>query len=477
VTESLCFLSAVDLAELIATRQLSAAELVAAHLEQIARTNPAVNAIVTLVPEQALVRAREIDESLADDGAPSPLTGLPVVHKDLEPTAGIRTTMGSPIFADWIPDESSLIVEQIRAAGAITVGKSNTPEFGAGSQTFNRVFGATLNPWDTSRTCGGSSGGAAVALACGMVPLADGSDTGGSLRNPASFCSVVGFRPSPGRVPTWPARDPWSPLSVHGPMARTVADAALFLAAIAGPNAKVPFCLSEPGSVFANSLEHDLTGTRVAWSPDAGGLPIEPQVVEALAGVPATLEAIGCTVVDGFPDLGDAGEIFETLRGVAYEASLGELYDERSADLKDTVRWNIELGRRLTTAQAGEATRSHAQLLERVVVFMEMVDFLALPVSQVAPFDVGVDWPREVAGMPMRTYIEWMRSCSDITLTGCPAISVPAGFTGEGLPVGLQLVGRFRDDLGVLRLAHAFEAATGLTERRPPVATRDASGS
>jgi amidase len=465
----LCFLPAVELSALLARRELSATEVTAAHLEQIELVNPAVNAIVTLVPEQALERARELDAGIARGETPGVLAGLPVVHKDLQLTTGIRTTMGSPIYADWIPEESSLIVQRAQDAGAVTLGKSNTPEFGAGSQTFNRVFGATLNPWDTRRTCGGSSGGSAVALACGMAALADGSDMGGSLRNPASFCGVVGLRPSPGRVPDWPTLDPWSPLGVVGPMARTVADLALFLRAIAGPDRRVALSLSEPGSLFAAPLERDLTGVRVAWSPDAGGLPVEREVVEALADAPATLEALGCTVLEEFPDLHDAGEIFETLRGAAFEMSLGELYDERPDDLKDTIRWNVEVGRRLSASDLGAAIQRHGQLVARVAAFMEHVDFLALPVSQVAPFEVTVEWPGEVAGTPMRSYIEWMRSCSDITLTGSPAISVPAGLTPYGLPVGLQLVGRFRDDLGVLQLAHAIEAATGLSAHRPPI--------
>src|SRR5262252_969518 len=223
----------------------------AAHLERIAAVNPRVNAIVTLVADCAMAAACEADETLARGGAVGPLHGLPVAHKDLQQTAGIRTTFGSPMFSDFVPEQDSLVVERLRAAGAITIGKTNTPEFGAGSQTFNKVFGATLNPYDATKTCGGSSGGAAVALACGMLPIADGSDMGGSLRNPGSFCNVVGFRPSPGRVPTWPAADAWSTLSVDGPMARTVADVALTLSAIAGPDARSPLSLADPGRTFA----------------------------------------------------------------------------------------------------------------------------------------------------------------------------------------------------------------------------------
>jgi amidase len=369
-----------------------------------------------------------------------------------------------------VPEESSLIYERMRAAGGVTVGKTNTPEFGAGSQTFNPVFGATRNPHDLSKTCGGSSGGAAVAVACGMVPLADGSDLASSLRNPASFCNVVGLRPSPGRVPVWPSLDPWSPLSVEGPIARTVAGVALLLSAVAGPDERCPLSLPHTSDELAAPLDRDPAGTRIAWSPDAGGLPVEPAVRRALESVPETVEALGCELVDGFPDLSDALEVFSTLRAVGFELNLGPLYDERRDDLKETIRWNVELARRLTAADVATAMRRHAELVERMRRFMTEVDAVALPVCQVAPFDIDLEWPREVNGTPMRTYIEWMRSCSDITVTGCPAISVPAGFTPDGLPVGLQLVGRHGGELALLRLAYAFEQATRTGDRRPELA-------
>ncbi len=461
------FLTATELARRLRSRELSAVEVLDAHLAQIERMNPAVNAIVTLVPERAREAARAADEALAGGEPPGPLHGLPVAHKDLALTAGIRTTFGSPLYADWVPGESSLVVERIQAAGAITIGKTNTPEMGAGSQTFNPVFGATRNPYDLSKTCGGSSGGAATALASGMVPIADGSDMGGSLRNPASFCNVVGFRPSPGRVPVWPTEAPWSELSVEGPMARTVADVALLLSAIAGPDPRSPIALAGPGSVFAEPLDRAVRGVRVAWSDDAGGLPVDPAVTAALAPARRALEELRCEVVDGFPRLEDAGEIFQVLRAVEFEVGLGPEYDANPESLKDTIRWNLELARRLTAPDVARALREHAALRERVRRFMEDVDFLALPTVQVPPFDVEIEWVREIRGVEMETYVDWMRSCSDITVTACPAISVPAGFTPDGLPVGLQLVGRHRDDLGVLQLAHAFEQATRVGERRP----------
>src|SRR6266581_1751802 len=265
-TTDMCFMTATELARRIRAKELSARAVMEAHLTQIERVNPTVNAIVTLLPERAMAGARAADEALARGAAVGPLYGLPIAHKDLFLTKGIRTTYGSRIYADFVPDQDMLIVERMRHAGAITIGKTNTPEFGAGSQTFNDVFGATLNPYDLTKTCGGSSGGAAVALACGMVPLADGSDFGGSLRNPAGFCNVVGFRTAPGRVPIYPSTPGSSALSVEGPMARTVQDVAFLLSVMASPDPRVPISIDKPGSVFSRRLQRDFRGTRIAWS-------------------------------------------------------------------------------------------------------------------------------------------------------------------------------------------------------------------
>src|SRR4051812_19355598 len=308
--EELCFLPAHKLARLIRSRELSAVEVMDAHIAQIERVNPAVNAIVTFLPEQAREYARALDAAFARGEEPGPLAGLPVAHKDLIPTKGIRTTFGSPIFKDFVPDADALIVERQRTAGAITVGKTNTPEFGAGSQTFNPVFGPTCNPYDLAKTCGGSSGGAAAALACGMLPLADGSDLGGSLRNPASFCNVVGLRPSAGRVPNWPSVSAWFNMAVVGPLARTGEGCALMLSAIAGPDDRSPICLQDPGSMFANSLQRTFDGTRVAWSRDLGGLPVEPEVAEIMQSQRQVFSTLGCVIEDATPDLRDADEIF-----------------------------------------------------------------------------------------------------------------------------------------------------------------------
>src|SRR5215210_6388408 len=438
-----------------------------AHLSQIERVNPKVNAIVTLTAERAMARAFAADEALGRAEAVEPLHGLPVAHKDLLPTEGVRTTFGSLVYRDFVPDHDALVVERLRRACAITVGKTNTPEFGAGSQTYNEVFGETLNPYDTTRTCGG----AAVALACGMVPLADGSDMGGSLRNPASFCNVVGFRPSLGRVPSWPTQAAWSSLSTEGPMARTVRDAALMLAAISGPDPRSPLAVSEPGRDFLRPLERDFSSTRVAWSRDLGGLPVDPRVTAVLEGQRHVFEDIGCLVEDDEPDFTGADEVFETLRAWHFELNYGELLEEHRGRMKDTVVWNIEQGVGLSGPDVGRAERKRTELYHRVRTFMEGYDFLAAPVSQVPPFDVKRRYVTEINGVEMETYIDWMKSCYYVTVTGLPAISVPCGFTPEGLPVGVQIVGRPRDDLGVLQLAYAFEQVTGFGKHRPPIAT------
>jgi amidase len=342
VSSSLPWLSTIEMARLIRTKKLSAREVLAAHLQQIARVNPKVNAVVTLVPEQAEQAAAAADERQARGMPLGPLHGLPVVHKDLRETRGIRTTFGSPLFRHYIPTENDLVVERLQRAGAITLGKTNTPEFGAGSQTFNPVFGATRNPWDLTKTCGGSSGGAAVALACGLVPVADGSDMGGSLRNPAAFCNVVGFRPTVGRVPDPKAALAWSTLSTAGCLGRSVADLALVLSTIAGPDPRSPLSWEKPGALFVRPLSRRFAGVRIAWFKDLGGVPFDPRVrtmvdrhratLEALGWMVdrhrATLEALGCHVEQAEPDFSPAESSFRRLRAWhsanAYGAQLRE---------------------------------------------------------------------------------------------------------------------------------------------------------
>ena len=469
MANELCFFTATELARLIRAREVSCEDVMRAHLEQIERVNPLVNAIVTLLPERALDDAREADRQLARGAPLGPLHGLPVAHKDLLPTKGVRTTFGSPVHRDHVPQEDALLVQRLRAAGAVTIGKTNTPEFGAGSQTFNPVFGATRNPWDLSKTCGGSSGGAAVALACGMLPIADGSDLGGSLRNPASFCNVVGLRPAAGRVPSWPSLNAWFSLPVLGPMGRSVEDVALLLCAMAGPDSRAPISIAEPGSVFARPLGRDFRGARIAFSPSLGGLPIDSRVAKAIAGARGVLESIGLIVEEATPDLREADEVFQVLRAWNFELAYGALKRTHGAQMKDTVLWNIEQGERLTGPQLGRAEVLRTTLYQRTREFMERYAFLAAPVAQVPPFDVDQPWVTEIGGQRLHTYLDWMKSCYHITVTGLPAASVPCGFTAEGLPVGLQLVSRHQDEFGLLQLAYAFQQATLLWKRRPPI--------
>ncbi len=465
----ICFSTAVNLVDLIRKREISVRDVVEAHLAQIEQVNPKVNAIVTLVVEQAMEEADRADRALAAGETTGPLFGLPIAHKDLVETKGIRTTWGSPIHKDSVPDFDALIVERLKNAGAITIGKTNVPEFGAGSQTFNPVFGETLNPYDTSKTCGGSSGGAAVALACGMQPIADGSDMGGSLRNPANFCNVVGIRTSPGRVPKWPVGNAWSPFSVQGPMARTVQDTALMLSAIAGPDPRSPISIVEPGSIFRQPLDRDFNGVRVAWSKDFGTLPVDQRVTDVLESQRHVFGDLGCIVEEGEPDFTGADDAFKVLRAASFAQSYEELLKTHRDLIKDTVIWNTEAGLALKGSDLARAESERTELYHRVRRFMESYEFMIYPVSQVPPFDVTTPYITEINGVEMDTYIDWMSSAYFISVTGLPAISVPCGFTSKGLPVGIQIVGRHQDDFGVLQMAHAFEEATGVWKRRPNV--------
>jgi amidase len=438
---------------------VSAREAVSAHLDRIARVNPSVNAIVTLVAEQAMERARLADDALARGAAIGPLHGFRSRTRICRSPRGSARRSGRRFTSTSSRGGFAARRSDPAGAGAILVGKTNTPEFGAGSQTFNPVFGATRNPYDTTKTCGGSSGGAAVALACGMLPLADGSDMGGSLRNPASFCSVVGFRPSPGRVPTWPARLPWSPLSVDGPMARNVADVALLLSAIAGPDARSPIALGEAGRRFAGPLDRDVDGVRVAWWRDLGGVPFDPVVRQVVNDQRAVFESLGCIVEDAEPDFTGADDAFKTLRAVAFAAGYRDLLASDRARLKDTIQWELERGGRLTADDIAKAEVLRTDLYHRMRQFFERYEFFVLPTVQVPPFDVERPYPTEIAGVRMDTYIDWMKSCYYISVASNPAISVPCGYTAEGLPIGLQIVARHHDDWGLLQIAHAFEQA------------------
>ena len=475
--DDLVFQSARRLARLLATRKVSAVELLRAYIAQIERVNPKVNAIVTFLPEEALRQARALDQRRARGTKLGPLAGLPIAYKDMVVTRGIRTTFGSPVYADNVPTEDHVIVERLEAAGVITLGKTNTPEFAAGSQTFNPVFGATRNPWDLGKTCGGSSGGAAVAVACGMLPFADGSDLGGSLRNPGNFNNVIGFRPAPGRVPYYPTVDAWATFSVLGPIARETADAAFLLSAMAGPDPRSPVSIDAPGSIFARPLARDFRKVRVAWWSARGGklagnddIPVDWRVADVLEARRKTLESLGCIVEEAHPDLSGADEVFHVLRALGFVQRYDGLLEKRRGDIKPDVVWNIEEGRKLDGPRIARAMAMRSAIYQRMRAFMERYEFLCLPVNQVPPFPLEQRYVDTINGVKLPNYFAWMRTAFAITTTSHPAISVPAGFTNDDppLPVGLQVVGRYRDDFGVLQLAHAIESETGLAQRRPP---------
>jgi amidase len=464
---SICFMSAIEMAGLIRAKKLSAREALAAHLKQIERVNPKVNAIVTLVAEMAAADAAKADEMQARGEKLGPLHGLPVAHKDLLETRGIRTTFGSPLFKDYVPTEDDIVVERMRRAGAIIIGKTNTPEFGAGSQTFNKIFGATRNPYDLTKTCGGSSGGAAVSLGCGFAPVVSGSDTGGSLRNPAAFCNVAGFRPSIGRVPNPKAAFAWSTLSTSGCLGRSFADLAHTLSTIAGPDPRAPLSINEPGEIFARPLDRNFKGVRVAWFKDLGGVPFDPRVRAVVDGHRKTFESLGCIVEQAEPDFAPAETAFRTLRALASANAYGARLHDHPDGFKDTLKGEIEEGLRLSGMDVARAEVAHAQLWRGFQAFLEKYEYFVLPTTQLPPFDVDTPYPTEIAGVKFTSYIDWMKSCWYISATGNPAASVPGGFTPEGLPVGVQIVGRNKEDFSVLQMAHAFEQATGFGKKRP----------
>jgi len=464
-----CFLRAVDMAKLIREKKVSAREVMQAHLKQISRVNSKVNAIVTLVAEeQLLAQAAAADESLAKGKLLGPLHGMPVGVKDLHETAGIRTTYGSPLHRDFVPDFDCRVVQREKAAGAIVIGKTNVPEFGLGSQTFNPVFGPTHNPYDVTKTCGGSTGGGAVALACGMVPLADGSDMGGSLRNPPNFCNVVGIRPSPGRVPNVPSHLGWFTLSVPGPVARNVTDCAFFLSVLAGYDHHSPISIDQSGEQFARPLERNFKGVRVAMFKDMG-LPWDPEVRSAVKARAKVFESLGCIVEEAEPDFDGANEAFLAWRHWSTEMAFGDLIATRGDELNEYIHWHVEEGRKLTGPHLSRVEAKRSALFQRLAAFMDRYEFFLAPVNQVLPFDVNTRYPTEISGVKMENYIAWMKSAYYISAAGNPAMSVPCAFSQDGLPIGIQIVGRHHDDWGVLQLGYAFEQETNVGRRRPGV--------
>ena len=468
----LCFTPATELVRLYRARRVSPLEVMQAVLARIDAVNPALNAYVTLAREAALAAARRATAALGRGRGTAlpPLHGVPVSIKDLTLTAGIRTTEGSKVYEHRVPTEDALIVARLRAAGAIVVGKTNTPEFGAGGNTFNAVFGATRNPWNPALTCGGSSGGAAVALATGMGPIAEGSDLGGSLRMPAAFCGVVGFRTTPGLVPKHPVPDGWDALSVTGPMARTVADTALMLSVVAGADDRAPLSYDVDTAAFPRAVRGpSIKGWRIAWTPDLGGLiPVDAENARVCREATRVLRALGARVTEGSPDFGDVNRIVLGTRGLAMAVNHADKIGKWRDQMQKGLVWNIDQGLALSSTEIGEALRARTELWQRVRAFMERHDLLVLPTTSVQPFPVDQPYPTEINGTPLEHYIHWAFLTYGITLTGLPAISGPAGFTRGGLPVGLQIVGRRRREVDVLRAAAAFEAAAPWAGRIPP---------
>ncbi len=462
-------LSATELSARLAAREVSAAEVVAAVLDRIEAVNPKINAIVSLRPRDDLMA-----EARAADATPRRgwLHGVPFAVKDLTETKGLRTTHGSPIFAHHVPAADDLLAARLRASGAIFIGKTNTPEWGLGSHSFNPVFGTTVNPYDPTRAAGGSSGGAAAALAARLVPVADGSDMMGSLRNPAAFCNVYGFRPSFGRVPHDAQGDTFlHTLSTAGPMARTVEDLARLLEVIAGPHPETPFCL--PGETFSGRLDRPVKGLRIGWLADWGGAyAMEPGVLETCEGALEVLERLGAVVEPLAPPF-PAERIWDAwvrLRAMLNGNSMRALYDDagRRAVLKPEAVWEIEQGLGLSAQSAYAASVARSDWYAAAHRLFARFDALALPAAQVWPFPADWRWPEEISGRRMDTYHRWMEVVIPASLIGLPALCVPAGFGAAGLPMGMQLIGPHGADAALLALGQAYHRATDWPARRPP---------
>lgn len=464
----LCYLPARQMVSLTTSGELSAVELLQAHLDRIEQVNPEVNAIVSADPEMALADAQAADRRWVSGRPLGRLHGLPMAFKDTHDAAGLPTTFGSTVRADNRPQRDELIIARLRGAGVVRTGKTNVPEFAAGSHTFNRLFGTTRNPYDLGRSAGGSSGGAAASLAAGMQALADGSDMGGSLRNPASFCNVVGLRPTPGRVPTYPAQLPEQILSVQGPMARSVDDLALMLSVIAGPDPRAPISIAEDAAAMGDFDTRKVAGLRVGWSPDLGeDLPVESVVLEPITTQLRRLADLGCVLSEVEPPFSGADFVFRTLRARQFYATLGPLLRQHPGELKSTLASNIREGESVTRHQLSEAQRIQGELAQRFADFFETYDLLILPVSQVAPFPAGLEYPQEIMGIQMESYLDWMRSCYLVSAVGVPALSVPAGFTSTGLPIGMQLVAAHRNERLLLQVGRVLEALCGSSFARP----------
>jgi amidase len=458
-------LSLRALAEGIRARRFSAREALDAHLTQLASVNPAVNAVVTLDEEGARARAAAADERTASGAELGPLHGVPMTHKDTHDTAGMRTTFGSPIYRDRVPDGDSEIIARLKRAGVNSTGKSNVPEFAAGSHTFNPLFGTTTNPYDPTRSAGGSSGGAAAAR---VQAAGDGSDMGGSLRTPAAFCNIAGFRPSAGRIPAVPTPNPHSWLAREGVLAREIADIAFLMEILAGPDPRSALSSPESGEIFRAELRHELTGLRIGWTADFGlAVPVQPEILRLLESRLGVFEELGAVVESACPDFRDADEVFATTRAFDFALAYGELLPGHRDRIKESVIWNVEKGLALTSGDLIGATLARGRLHEATNAFFRDFDLLVTPATQVLPFPAQLEYPRSVNGIEFETYLDWMRAATLVSATGLPSISVPAGFSDSGLPIGLQFVAPENADVALLHAAHAFEQATNCAATAP----------
>lgn len=461
-------LSATELLRRLRTKDVSSRELVEAHLQRIEEVNPAINAVVTVDADAALAAAAEADRTTASGAPVGPLHGLPMTHKDTHQTRGMRTTNGSVIFKDQVPDQDDLIISRLRQAGVISTGKNNVPEFAAGSHTFNDVFGTTTNPYAPDRSAGGSSGGLAAALAARIQPLGDGSDMGGSLRIPASFCNVVGFRPSYGVIPAPSAVNTGQWLATPGPMARSVEDAALFMSAAAGPVPQLPLAAPVNGSSFTGALNTDMHGVRIGWSANFGiGIPVDSEVAETLEAQLSVFEELGAVVEEATIDFSEADAVFHATRAMNFAEQYGELVRAHRDDIKPEVVWNVEAGWSLTAEQWIETTAASARLQQHVRTFFDTYDVFLSPAAQVVPFEASLRYPQRVAGTESQTYLGWMRSASVLSTTSLPVLSVPGGFTAEGLPVGFQMAAAPYRDVQLLGWGAAFEDRTRFADQAP----------
>lgn len=453
-----CDLSAVAARALIGRRDLSPVELLESCIARIEAVNPRLNAVVSTDFERARKAAREAADAVVRGGALGPLHGLPLGIKDLNDTADLRTTYGSPLFAAHVPEADELMVARLRAAGGLVVCKTNTPEFGAGANTVNAVFGFTGNPFDPERICGGSSGGSAVALATGMVPLASGSDLGGSLRTPAGYCGVVGFRPTPGAIAVPNAPMAWSPLAVDGPMARDVADLRLMLSAMMGPHRDDP--LSLPAAAGQHSTAEaavDLSRLRVAVSEDLGFAPVSREIRDLFRARVARFGKVFAACDQADPALTEAERVFDVLRAVGFLAVFGESYARRPEGFGPNVRANIELGLRFSAADVARAEAGHTAMFRRFLAFMERHDLLICPVAAVPPFGKDRLYIDRVDDRRLETYYGWIGITYGLTLTGHPVLALPCGLDATGTPFGVQLVGRYGGDAELLAIGQALE--------------------